>query len=46
VDREDALVRAMSHKRVGDTIALTIFRNGRTFNLPVRLLRAPPDEGM
>jgi S1-C subfamily serine protease len=46
VDREDALVRAMSHKRVGDTITLTIFRNGRTFNLPVRLLRAPPDEVM
>jgi S1-C subfamily serine protease len=46
VDREDALVRAMSHKRVGDTITLTIFRNGRTFNLPVRLLRAPQNEEM
>jgi len=46
VDREDALVRAMSHKRVGDTIVLTIFRSGRTLNLPVRLLRAPPDESM
>jgi S1-C subfamily serine protease len=46
VDREDALVRAMSHKRVGDTIVLTIFRNGRTFDLPVRLLRAPTDDGM
>jgi S1-C subfamily serine protease len=46
VDREDALVRAMSRKRVGDTIVLTIFRNGRTFNLPVRLLRAPPEETM
>jgi S1-C subfamily serine protease len=44
VDREDALVRAMSHKRVGDTITLTIFRNGRTFILPVRLLRAPQSE--
>ena len=30
VDREDALVRAFSHKRVGDTITLTIYRNGRT----------------
>jgi S1-C subfamily serine protease len=46
VDREDALVRAMSHKRVGDTITLTIIRNGRTFKLPVRLLRAPQSEGM
>jgi S1-C subfamily serine protease len=46
VDREDALVRAMSHKRVGDTITLTIIRNGRTLKLPVRLLRAPQNEGM
>jgi S1-C subfamily serine protease len=46
VDREDALVRAMSHKRVGDTITLTIFRNGRTFGLSVRLLRAPQSEEM
>jgi S1-C subfamily serine protease len=46
VDREDALVRAMSHKRVGDTITLTMFRNGRTFILPVRLLRAPQSEEM
>lgn len=46
VDREDALVRAMSHKRVGDTIALTIYRNRRTFNLSVRLVRAPADETM
>ncbi len=45
VDREDALVRTISHKRVGDTIRLTIFRNGRTFTVPVKLLRAPPDEG-
>jgi S1-C subfamily serine protease len=41
VEREDALVRALSHKRVGDTITLTIVRNGRTFNLPVKLVRAP-----
>jgi S1-C subfamily serine protease len=45
VDREDALVRAMSHKRVGDAIALTVNRNGRTLNLPVKLLRPPPDLG-
>lgn len=40
VDREDALVRAYARKRVGDTIRLTIFRNGRTLQIPVKLL--PP----
>lgn len=45
VDREDALVRAISHKRVGDVIQLTIFRNNRTLTIPVKLLRAPPDMG-
>jgi S1-C subfamily serine protease len=44
-EREDALVRAISKKRVGDTIVLTINRNGRTFNVPVKLLRPPPDLG-
>jgi S1-C subfamily serine protease len=41
VDREDALVRAFANKRVGDTVTLTIVRNGRTFTLPVKLVRAP-----
>ena len=41
VDREDALVRAIARKRVGDTITLTIVRNGRTVGLPVKLVRAP-----
>jgi len=45
VDREDALVRAISQKHVGDTIKLTVFRNGRTLTIPVKLRRAPPDEG-
>lgn len=45
VQREDALVRAIANKRVGDTISLTIFRNNRTFTLPVKLRRAPPDAG-
>jgi len=45
VDRNDALVRAFGEKRVGDTIVLTVYRNGRTLNLPVRLLRPPPDVG-
>jgi S1-C subfamily serine protease len=43
VDREDALVRAYARKRVGDTITLTVIRNGRSIQLPVRLLRPPAD---
>jgi S1-C subfamily serine protease len=45
VDREDALVRAVSKKRVGDTIKLTIYRNGSALNVPVKLLRPPADLG-
>ncbi len=45
VDREDALVRAISARRVGDSITLTVFRNGATMNVPVKLLRSPPDMG-
>ena len=45
VEREDALIRAISQKRVGDTITLTIYRNGRTIQLPVKLLRPPADMG-
>jgi S1-C subfamily serine protease len=39
VDREDALVRAYSHKRVGDVLKLTIERNGRAIEVPMKLLR-------
>ena len=45
VDREDALVRAVSLRRVGDTINLTVYRNGAALNVPVKLLRPPPDLG-
>lgn len=45
VRREDALVQAIAQKRVGDTIVLTIYRNGRTVKLPVKLLRPPADLG-
>jgi len=45
VDREDALVRAVSSRRVGDTINLTVYRNGAALNVPVKLLRPPPDLG-
>lgn len=41
VEREDALVRVMSRKRVGDTIGITIFRNGRKSNIRMTLRRAP-----
>ncbi len=45
VDREDALVRAISKKRVGDTINLTVYRNGAALNIPLKLLRPPSDQG-
>ena len=45
VTREDALVQAISKKRVGDTITLTIYRNGRSIKVPVKLLRPPTDLG-
>jgi S1-C subfamily serine protease len=37
VESRDALSRALSHKRPGDPIELTLFRNGRTLKLPVKL---------
>ena len=43
VTREDALVRAIANRRVGDTITLTVYRNGRTLQIPVKLLRPPAD---
>lgn len=45
VDRDDALVRAFAQKRVGDTLTLTIVRNGRQANIPVKLLRPAADLG-
>ncbi len=43
VEREDALIRVISQKRVGDTITLSLYRNGHKLNLPVKLLRSPAD---
>jgi S1-C subfamily serine protease len=37
VDRDDAISRALARKRTGDTLELTIFRNGRTINVRVKL---------
>ena len=45
IDREDALVRAIASKHVGDTITLTVLRNGHTVSLPLKLLRPPADLG-
>jgi len=39
--REDSLVRILSRKRVGDTLNLTIHRDGRTMRVRVKLMRAP-----
>ena len=43
VDREDAITRIMAHKRVGDTVELTIVRNERKMKVPVKLLRNTED---
>lgn len=43
MDREDALVRALAHKRVGDTAEVTVFRNGQTVKVAMKLLRAPEE---
>jgi len=37
VERDDAISRALAKKRTGDTLELTIFRNGRTTNVRVKL---------
>jgi S1-C subfamily serine protease len=42
VDREDAISRALARKHAGDTVELTVFRNGRTINIRVRLGEAGP----
>lgn len=41
IDRSDAISRALARKRSGDTVELTVFRNGRTMDVQVKLL----DEG-
>src|SRR5579863_5477805 len=37
VERDDAISRALAAKRTGETLELTIFRNGKTINVRVRL---------
>ena len=43
IQGEDALIRAISQRRVGETITLTVVRDGRTIQLPVKLQRPPAD---
>jgi S1-C subfamily serine protease len=43
VTEPDSVTRAISRKRPGDVIDLTIFRNGRTTNVKVKLGEAPED---
>jgi len=45
IEREDALVRAISQKRVGEVINLKILRDGKSISLPMKLLRPPADLG-
>jgi putative serine protease PepD len=42
VDRPDAIARSLGKKRAGDTIELTIFRNGRTSNVRMKLSDTNP----
>ena len=37
IDREDAISRALSRKRSGDTLEMTVFRSGRTVNVRIKL---------
>ena len=37
VTQEDALTRAIQRKHAGDTLDLTVLRNGRTINVKVTL---------
>jgi S1-C subfamily serine protease len=37
IDRYDAISRALARKRAGDTVEMTVFRNGRTTNVQIKL---------
>jgi len=41
VDAKDTLQRIMNHKRGGDPLTLTVYRNGRTQDVKVKLGEAP-----
>ena len=42
IDRDDAISRALARKHAGDSIELTIFRNGKTINVRAKLGEAGP----
>jgi S1-C subfamily serine protease len=42
ITRDDAISRALARKHSGDPVELTIFRNGRTMNVRVKLGEAGP----
>lgn len=44
VEHEDALVKAYARKRVGDTLNLTVFRNGRLLPIAMKLLPSAAEE--
>jgi putative serine protease PepD len=37
IDRYDAISRALARKRAGDSVEMTVFRNGRTTNVQIKL---------
>jgi S1-C subfamily serine protease len=37
IDRYDAISRALARKRAGDNVEMTVFRNGRTMNVQIKL---------
>jgi S1-C subfamily serine protease len=37
IDRYDAISRALARKRAGDNVEMTVFRNGRTTNIQIKL---------
>ncbi len=45
VDRQDVLVRVIATKRVGESMTLSVIREGKPLSLSVKLIRAPADLG-
>jgi S1-C subfamily serine protease len=43
VEEQDAVTRALSRKHAGETMTLTIFRNGRSMEVKVTLGEAPEE---
>lgn len=41
----DDLYRLLDKKQIGETVNLEVYRNGRTVNVPVKLITPPPTRG-